>query len=176
MDGVVQGLDGTPLADVRCRLSMNEYTSENGAWMTSGQTVHTDAFGRFEFEDVPPSPIFIRFNGHGSGLRYALDREDPGRHLRITLVRSGSFRFDASSSRERPEAIVFLDENDEPLRIEVDLAPGSTRGTKRLQLVEGRAEGRVSETARWLVPIVDGVERPRIPVTIRAGATAELGD
>lgn len=38
VEGVVVGLDGFPLADVTCRLSMNEYKSESGTWMTSGQT------------------------------------------------------------------------------------------------------------------------------------------
>src|SRR6185503_18388159 len=97
VDGVVVGLDGAPLADVRCRLSMNEYKSGGGTWMDSRNEVMTDAGGRFAFADVPPAEIFLRFNdGSGSGTQFDLPPDESCRNLRIELVRSGEFVFESS--------------------------------------------------------------------------------
>jgi hypothetical protein len=174
VDGVVVGLDGAPLADVRCRLSMNEYQTRSGSWMTTEQELRTDASGRFEFHDVPPSELFIRFNGHNSGTSYALQPDEPGRGIRIEVVRSGSFTFEALSSPEGRDAIRFIDDDGERLRIEVDVAPGSTQGTRELSLEQGAGTGRVSELARWVLLLRNGRELSRAPVAIRCGETLRI--
>ncbi len=178
VDGVVVGLDGSPLEDVRCRLSMDEYRVTSGArsssWATTGQEVQTDALGRFEFKDVPHADLFLRFHGHGGGASLPLEPEDAGRDLRIVLVRSGSFAFEAARPSAAPRTLAFLDENEATLRIEIDLGPGRTRGIKELELTDGRATGRVSEHARWLILLEDDREVARHSVLIRAGETAEL--
>lgn len=173
VDGVVVGLDGLPVADVRCRLSMNEYEVDVSTWMTTGQEVRTGPDGRFAFHDVPRSAVFVRFNLDGSGAERPLDPDENGRGLRIEMVRSGAFRFETEPRPGR--AITILDENDEPLRITITLAPGRTSVSNRVELApDGSCEGGVSEQARWLVLHEDERERMRLPLVIRHGATARL--
>jgi hypothetical protein len=177
VDGVVVGLDGTPLPDVRCRLSMNEYRTEGGAWMNSGQDVRTDAAGRFAFVDVPPAEIFIRFSGYGSGTELELQPDVEYRGIRVELVRSAEFHFESSIPPRAPCSLSVLDEAGEPLPVEVPLTEDYSRSRtmRRLPLsAEGTAHARVSELARWLVVLDGERELARLPLTIQYGELARL--
>ena len=170
VEGVVVGLDDLPIPGVRCRLSMNEYRTENGAWMNSGQTVTTDAAGRFAFADVPPAEIFIRYDDSGASGEYDLSPDDPGHRLRLVLMRSGELVFEARDPRQGPWSLVVLDEAGEQLPLERDLGPGRSFSSRELPLSsDGTARARVSERACWLVPVRDGLELARLPLTIRHG-------
>jgi RNA polymerase sigma-70 factor (ECF subfamily) len=175
VDGVVVGLDGSPLAGVRCRLTMAEYELDGGTWMTTGQEVETDALGRFAFADVPPTEIFIRFNGYGSGARLDLVPDDPCRALRVELVRTGEFLFEARDPARAPDALGALDEAGERLKLEVPTGEGSTSSTSELEVPEsGSRRASVSELARWLVLLDDSRELARLPLAIRHGEVARI--
>src|SRR5207249_806324 len=124
VDGMVVGLDGAPLADVSCRLLMDEYRIDGGAWMTSREEVRTDALGRFAFVDVPRAEIFIRFHGYGSDTQLELVPEKDYRDVRVELVRSGEFVFDSSDPARAPAFVCVLDDADERLTLEVALGEG----------------------------------------------------
>jgi RNA polymerase sigma-70 factor (ECF subfamily) len=177
VDGVVVGLDGTPLPDVRCRLSMNEYRIEGGAWMNSGQDVRTDAAGRFAFVDVPPAETFIRFSGYGSGTELELLPDAEYRGIRVELVRSAEFHFESSTPPRAQYSVCVLDEVGKSLPVEVPLSEdyGRSRTVRQLPLsAEGTARARVSELARWLVVLEGERELARLPLTIQYGEVAHL--
>jgi RNA polymerase sigma-70 factor (ECF subfamily) len=175
VDGVIVGLDGYPLADVRCRLSMNEYEVDSGAWMTSAQDVRTDGHGRFVFVDVPHEEIFIRYNGYGSSGELALPPGEPGRDLRIELVRCGELLFESSSVARRPDELRVLDEAGERLALEVWHGEGRSSSSLDLAVAPGGAcRATVSELARWLVLRREGQELTRLPLSIRHGETARI--
>jgi hypothetical protein len=179
VDGLIVGLDGTPLEGMRCRLTMVEYRLEHEGtgrtWMTTGQEVHTDALGRFEFRDVPACPLFVRIDGQGTGTRLDLPPEEPCRGLRVELARAGSFTLEIGDPAHAPDALRALDADGELLRMERDTGPGSSEGGREMDLPPDGAHGwRVSERARWLVLVEDGAERARLPVSIRHGRTAHL--
>jgi len=173
VDGVVVGLDGSPLEGVRCRLSMNEYRLEGSSWMNTAEEVSTDADGRFAFHDVPPSPIFVRFNLGGAGTQRDLPPEDPGRGLRVSLVRSGRFRFESAPGGV--DALAVLDAAGERMTISRDLGGGHTVGTTRLEVApDGSAEGGVSELARWLVVFEGEREIERQALKVVPGETVQV--
>jgi hypothetical protein len=170
VDGVVVGLDGSPLADVRCRLSMNEYQVGGSTWMTTGQEVTTDSIGRFAFVDVPPTEVFLRFNdGSGSGTQVDLPPDEPCRNLRIELARSGTFVFETSTTGNGPSALWVLDDAGERLGIEVS-REGRTGTWRELAVPPGgTCRARVSERARWLVLLDGERELARRPLVVRYG-------
>src|SRR5262245_16146619 len=175
VDGVVVGLDGTPLADVRCRLSMNEYQVGGSAWMTTGQEVTTDSLGRFAFVDVPPTEVFVRFNGFGSGTQLALPRAEPCRDLRIELARAGELHFEASPRWPKPDTVRVLDDAGERLTLEYDFGEGASHSTRDLPLSSpGTCDARVSERARWLVLLQGEQELVRLPLVIRYGEVTSV--
>jgi hypothetical protein len=164
------GLDGAPLADVRCRLSMNEYEIDGGPWMNSGQEVTTDWLGRFSFTDVPPAEIFVRCSGYGSSTELALPPDEPCRDLRIELVRSGTFVFESSNPHGGPRTLHVLDEADERLSLEVWLGKGRSISPRELAVQPGgTCRATVSELARWLVLLDGERELTRRPLVIRHG-------
>ncbi|MCZ6598527.1 MAG: sigma-70 family RNA polymerase sigma factor, partial [Planctomycetota bacterium] len=115
VDGVVVGLDGRPLENVRCRLTMVEHEDGGATWMTTGQELRTGPDGRFEFTDVPHTDLFIRFNGHGGGTSFDLPPDEPGRDLYVEIVREGGFRFEARNLQASPTSVSVLDEAGERL-------------------------------------------------------------
>jgi RNA polymerase sigma-70 factor (ECF subfamily) len=173
VDGVVVGLDGAPLADVRCRLSMDEYKSGGGTWMNSRNEVRTDASGRFAFTDVPPAELFLRFNdGSGAGTTVDLPRDGACRDLRIELVRSGEFVFEASDPARAPDSLRVLDDSGERLQIEYPKGADwdYTGSTSELELAKtGTCRARVSELARWLVLLDGERELARLTLLVRYG-------
>jgi RNA polymerase sigma-70 factor (ECF subfamily) len=174
VDGELVALDGSPLAGVRCRLSMTEYRREGATWMTTGQEATTDAQGRFLFTDVPPAEIFIRFNGAGVGGRFDLPPDESCRNLRIELVGNGEVFFEAVDRARAPDALCVLDEAGERLRFEVNVAGGS-KGLQELPLSSsGTASARVSQLARWLVLLDDGREIERLPLQVRHGEEVRI--
>ncbi len=172
VNGVVVGLDGTPLENVRCRLTMVEHEHDGGTWMTTGQTVHTGPDGAFVFTDVPHTDLFIRFNGHGTGGRVDLPPEEPGRDLYVPLVREGAFRFEASDPEEAPDTLSVLDEEGERLRMSFEI-DGKRRRGRELPVVGGRSpRAEVSELAQWLVCYRDGRETSRVRLRVVPGEVA----
>ena len=175
VDGVVVGLDGLPLPDVRCRLSMDEYRIDGGAWMTSRQEVLTEALGRFAFADVPRAEIFIRFNGYGSGRQLELVPGEDYRNVRVELVRSGEFVFESSDPARGPGSVCALDDAGERLGLEVSLGEGMSSTSRELALTPGGScRATVSELARWLVLLDGERELTRLPMTIRYGAETRV--
>ena len=129
----------------------------------------TDALGRFEFLDVPPTDVFIRFNGHGSGTSYDLSPTELCRDLCIELARTGEFRFEAAVPARAPGAVSVLDEAGERLSLE-DASEAEAGSSRELEVPpSGICRARVSELARWLVLLDDGHELTRLPLTIRHG-------
>jgi hypothetical protein len=175
VDGVAVGLDGSPLAGITCRLSMVEYAHGGGTWMTTGQEVVTDEFGRFAFVDVPPAPVFIRFNGQGVGQRFDLDPDSPGRDLRCELVRTGDFVFERTTAGPSDLQLRALDDSGVRLHVEVFTALGTSSSSRDVAIAPGtRIRASVSEAARWLV-LVPGEgqhEVARLPILIRHGEEA----
>lgn len=178
VDGVVVGLDGAPLADVRCRLSMDEYRSDGGAWMNSRNEVRTDAGGRFAFTDVPPAELFLRFNdGSGAGTTVDLPRDGACRALRVVLVRSGEFKFEASDPARAPDSLRVLDDSGERLQIEYPKSADwdYTGSTLELELAKsGTCRARVSELARWLVLLDGERELARLTLLVRHGESTRV--
>jgi hypothetical protein len=178
VDGVVVGLDGLPLGEVWCRLSMNEYRTEGGAWMTSGQVMETDASGRFAFTEVPPGEIFVRFGGYGSSTELELLPEREYRDVRIELVRSGDITFESSDpAPDGQRSVAVLDEEEKELTLTVPLTPDfgqSTSSSEFPLMPEGTLHARVSERARWLVVREGERELARLPLVVRHGADARV--
>ena len=175
VDGVVVGVDGTPLAGVTCRLSMVEYERDGGRWMETGQEGVTDPLGRFAFADVPPVPVLMRFNGQEVGQYFDLDPFSPGRNLRFELVRTGDFVFERTPDELGTLELRVLDVTDSPLSIEVFTGPGTSSSSHGVTLQHGaRIQARVSESARWVVLVRGQGDREvaRLPILIRHGEEA----
>jgi hypothetical protein len=175
VDGVVVALDGTPLEGLRCRLSMDEYRSGGGSWMTTGQEVKTDAQGRFVFHDVPPAEVFLRIDGQGCGVRIDLAPDEECRNRRIEVATSGEFILEVTGSARGAFAVCVLDDAGKRLELERQVAEGLTYSSTELTLsADGTCRARVSELARWLVLLDDGREIARLPLHVRHGAEARV--
>jgi len=144
--------------------------------MNSSQEVVTDYLGRFTFVDVPPVELFIRFGGLGShGQQRALAPDDPGRGLRVELVRSGTFMLERDGTGRAADTLRVLDGDERFLPIELDLGPGRTSSPRDVPVpASGKVRGRVSELARWLVLYAGDGEVARLPLVVRFGQEARV--
>ena len=150
VDGMVVSMDGEPLADVRCRLTMNEHTTGRSTWATTAQEVRTGPDGRFAFENVAHSKVYIRFNGHGSTARVHLTPGDEYRDIRVEIIRKGPFRFESTEGADGPTHIAVVSAEGKALMMRVEFGSG-TIGTSKLEVIGGAAGALVSELAYQLV-------------------------
>ncbi len=170
VDGMVVGTDGTPLADVRCRLTLVEHESGGSSWMTTGQEVRTDSDGRFSFRDVPHSALFVRFDGHGGDTQLDLKPGLEYRDVRVVLERPVAFRFEALDRRMAPDRLVVEDGEGQVLRMHYEFAPGITGGAEELPVRDGVSpEATVDESARVLLMFLKGREIGREPLAVHPG-------
>jgi hypothetical protein len=177
VDGAVVGTDGTPLEGVRCRLTLVEHRTDSGAWMTTGQEVHTGADGRFAFHDVPHVELFVRFHGHGGEARLDLAPGEAYRDVRVVIERPGFLRYEASDPARAPDRIAVEDAGGERLRLSYSPERGKTHGRGELPVEDGRTPlATVHETAAWLVLLKDGREVGRRAVFVRPGEETVVRD
>lgn len=172
--GQVVGRDGTPLPNVRVRLTMDMYWNDfGGRSMHSNQETLTDVDGRFELRNVPRSPLFLRFTGEDvedvAGGRYDLAPEDEAADLRIEIPRRCHFRFESTLGDAGPRSISAEDAQGRVVLLAtIESGRSSRRGS--VELDGGRsATLAVSEDARWLVLRFANGETERVPLALEPG-------
>ncbi len=175
--GTVRGLDGTPIANVRVRLTMRVHQNRRGTSFHTGQSTHTGPDGAFEFADVPRVDLLLRFTGEEVASLY---REFPayeeGANLDVRLARRCHFRFETTPGPDAPDALRLLDRFGEPLRMKIAEA-GRSSSPDRVRIENGRTGVLgADENARWLVLEKDGKELRRISLRLTPGEVAVVRD
>ncbi|MBX3465263.1 MAG: carboxypeptidase regulatory-like domain-containing protein [Planctomycetes bacterium] len=166
---------GGPIAGVRVRLTMRVH--DNGSGHTSyqtGQEVRTDADGRFAFQRVPREDLLLRFDGPDvESLYREFPAAEAGLDLLVPLACRLRFRIEPTPALPVPTSVLVLDAAHKPLRLEQQIAEGTSRGGERMDLpASGVAEFTVGDAAAWLVLERDGAELRRLPLQLRRGEIA----
>ena len=173
--GRVTGLDGTPIAGVKVRLTMRVHDQRGSTTFHTGQWLHTGADGHFEFADVPRVDLLLRFTGEQvDSLYYEFSAADAGQDLEIRLERRCHLRFECLPGPGAPDAIRVLDSYGQSVRAHA-IEAGRSRGMSRAPLTEGLSGVlAVSERAHWLVIERDRVEIDRRVLRLSPGAVTHV--
>ena len=167
VQGVVLNRRGSPVPDVRVRLSLDIVKASVGTSSISGTKVVTDETGTFRFEDVPAAYVYLSYSGEeilpGS---YVIPAEAPqGRHV-IEVVQRCHFRIELSEFADRAQVAEFYDAQGKRLQVNRFEANGMS-GFMSAPLKAGVSEVlSVSEDATTVVLKAGDVELSRQDVNL----------
>ena len=159
---------GGAIAGVRVRLTMRVHKSRGGESYETGQTVLTDADGRFAFVQVIREDLLLRFDGDQVvTLYHELRADEPGDDVLVRLGTLCRFRFEPSAFAARPTSFRVLDTQGQPLRM-MRKASEQIQNGPRLEWKDGddAREIMVSDEAAWLSIEVDAREVRRVPLQL----------
>lgn len=167
--GVVQAPDGSPLPDVRVRVSFDVYSSGGSTSSISGETLSTDSSGSFTLHDVPRSSVYLRFDGGGIVPAHReLHASDAGGVLVVEVERRCYFQVEAGGA-DPPDGARVLDSEGNAVLMEL-LDSGYSSGHFRMELTDGRSPVlAVRESASQLVLLRGDAECGRIPLRLVPG-------
>ncbi|MCP5022936.1 MAG: sigma-70 family RNA polymerase sigma factor, partial [bacterium] len=146
LSGQVLNLDDEPLVGIGVQLITTTFESNvyGSIWVgMSGQLVHSDEEGRFEFPGVPGEFVFLDL--HGEGLVSRKFELTGDRHETIRMHRRRAVRVDFGPSPRLRHSVQFLDADGEVLTLKSTLGNGfgsairEKAGLSRLWLVSETA-------------------------------------
>ncbi len=165
VEGRVRAMDGTPVGDVRVRLTLAVQETA----LHSSQETTTDADGHFELRDVPRHGVFLRLSGPTiMDQRFELDPTGSGNQLEVEVYRRAELEF-VDEGEPSADTIRVLDDTGQPMQLLFTEKPGHP------QVFHGRlAEGRspvltVGENAGTLVMYLSGLETERMDLSLVPG-------
>jgi hypothetical protein len=173
IDGVVVGLDGTPVAGVGVRPTLIVLRTQSGYTMEHADGVTTDAEGRFALVDVPRQSSRLDVDGDAIlPASHALDDHQDGTSIRIQVARRKHLRVEGIPPESGVRWVSVLDGSDQELQL-MQFQSGGWASSTRV-LVQGGAIPVVSvaESARTIVFSLEHPNEVRRPITLaREGIT-----
>ena len=169
LQGVVVGLDGQPIPDVRLSASLPVSFSSVGHSSTPGPKTTTDEEGQFSLEEIPKSGVLLGYSGNNvvSGSFEFPDEYDP-LAMEIRVARRCHLRIEAAGEYNGATSAHILDSDGNRLQASRHNANGMSASMK-IWLVEGKSEVvSVSEAATTLVLFEGEQELGRVDLGLGA--------
>jgi hypothetical protein len=159
--------DGRALAGVSVRILGNSF---GGVWSEAASTL-SDAEGFFAFQKIGGEALMLSVSGDDVmpqwfGAHVMREGEEP---MELAVSVRCTFQVDLGRESQHANGLRVLDQDDAGLTL-FRIGPSGSLSGNSFPIVEGRSESLgVSDSARTLVLLKDGVEVRRVPLLLRPG-------
>jgi hypothetical protein len=181
VSGQVVARDGTPMADLSVvvhRFAFSRPYPTGGTrdeWLPRPD-VRTNAGGRFVLRNVPKEGVEIFVHGEAILFRAVEMKEgiDAG-DLRIVVSRRMHLQVDLDPPVDRADEVRVLDGDGKPMLLRI-MRGESSFTNRRADVVDGKSQVlSLSEDARTVVLLKDGIEVLRVPVALQPDGVTRIG-